>query len=163
MVTAVHLHPFRRKHDGVLIYLRLDEWPVDVPLPKESVVVETGDGPFCPYWRLILEPTRTVEVVVGWFKTPRSLADTVTWYQDEMKRLGWRRDSTQGHMEPGSAGLNFEHPTNVARLEISLRWWTHKQETTAMIRRVVERPWPEPQPIEAELLLPREAEVPVPA
>lgn len=165
MVTAVHPHSFRRRHDGVLIYLRLDEWPADVPQPKESVVVETGDGPFSPYWRLILESTRTVEVVVGWFKTPRSLANSVTWYQDELNRLGWLQDSTKGHDEPESVGLDFAHPETGARLEISLRWWPHKQETTAMIRRVIEHPWQpvEEQAVAAEAPLPRDVKVPVAA
>lgn len=163
MVTKNGLRPFQRMHDGVLIYLSLDEWPSDVPLPGGRALVETGEGPFCPYWYLVLKPQKTVEAVVGWFKVPFSLDETVRWYQTEMMKSGWRQDSTRGHKEAESAGLNFEHPATGARLEISLRRWTHKQETTAMIRRVVEHPWPETAPVEAEQPLPRQAAVPVPA
>lgn len=38
MVTADSLRPFQRMHNGVLIYLQLDEWVEDVPLPRDSTI-----------------------------------------------------------------------------------------------------------------------------
>jgi len=160
MVGQINLRPFRRKHDGVLIYLRLDEWPTDVPLPAEPAVVETGDGPFMPYWRLVFEPEQTVEVVVGWFKFSCSLDETVIWHQNEMERCGWVRDTTRGFKDETSAGMNFQHPQTGVKVEMSFRWWRHLHHTTVMIRRVVKHPWPPADELGAgapELPLPHEA------
>lgn len=50
------LRPFRRDRDGVMIYLRMEDWPEDVPLPDGSEVVEIGDGAAWPNWNIILLP-----------------------------------------------------------------------------------------------------------
>ena len=37
--------------------------------------------------------------------------------------------------------LRFQHPETHVQLEASIQWWQYKEETTAMIRRIVEHPW----------------------
>jgi len=147
MDLLASLREFRRRHNGILIYLRLDEWPLDVPLPAGTRVVETGDGPFDPYWRFVLEPDRTIEAVVGWFIIPPPLDEAVAWYETEMAKRRWVRLAEEGHRLPKSAAILFRHPATNARVVVDLQTWTHRNETRAMIRRVVEHPW---QPAEGE-------------
>ena len=141
MVSAPGSLSFQRTHDGIMAHLGVDEWPADVPLPAEAAVVETGDGPFWPYWRLVLEPNRTVEVVVGWFKTSLPVEEAAEWFVNEMAKLGWQSDLTGYQQTAGWHELSFGHPVSGVRVEISLHDWPYKQETTALIRRVVEHPW----------------------
>ena len=163
MVSANSLRSFRRTHNGIMVHLRLDEWAADVPLPKDAVVFETGDGPFYPYWRLVLEPDETVEVLVGWFKIPCSLDQTIAWYQAELGKSGWV--NIKSFKEGETAGINFQRPGTNLRVDISVLNRKDHSDSSVMIRRVVKRPWTpveEQLPAEAEAL-PHEAEVPVAA
>lgn len=141
MVAKNGLRPFRRDNNGLFIHLRLDEWPKDVPLQKDSEVVSTGAGPFMPYWHLVFEPDQTIEVVVGWFRFTCSLEETLVWHQIEMEKSGWIRDRARGHKDETSAGLNFQQPETGVKVEMSLRWWKYLNQTSIMIRRVARHPW----------------------
>lgn len=136
------LHLFQRMYNGIMIHLRQDEWADDVPLPKDAVVFETGDGPFKPYWRLVLEPNQTVEILAGWFKVPSSLDQLVAWYQTEMEKMGWVK--SKSFREGNSAGINFVSPDQKTRrrVEISILDRPDLGDSTVMIRRVVKHPWP---------------------
>jgi len=142
MVKVNGFRPFQRMHNGVLIYLQLDEWPADVPLPRGSTLVETGEGPFHPYWDLVLEPDRTVEVVVGWFIVPPSLDDAIVWYREEMVKRDWVELAEKGYRMPMSAAVHFQHPVTKVRVVVGLRVRPHSKQTDVMIRRVVEHAWP---------------------
>ena len=164
--------PFQRTHNGVLIYLQLDDWPADMPLPGGVTLGETGEGPFYPYWDLILKSDQTIQVVVGWFIIPLTLNEAITWYQTEMAKQGWAHLAEKSSRLSESAVLRFEQPTTSVRAVVDLHVRPHNQ-TDAFIRRVIKHPWPladeQPvpadvsQPTEAEALRPREAAVPVPA
>ena len=141
MVSAPGFLSFQRTHDGIMAHLGVDEWPADVPLPAEAAVVETGDGPFWPYWRLVLEPNRTVEVVVGWFKTSLPVEEAAEWFVNEIANLGWQSDLTGYQQTAGWHELSFGHPVSGVRVEISLHDWPYKQETTVLIRHIAVHPW----------------------
>lgn len=136
---------FRRFWDGILIWLRLEEWPSDVPLPAGTRVTQTGDGPFEPYWHFVLERDKTIEAVVGWFVVPLDFEETIAWYRTRMREMGWAVSSKEGYVMSEKALLRFEHPETRVRVEVSIQWWHYKEETTAMLRRVTEHPWSPPQ------------------
>ena len=99
MVTGFGLRPFTRTHDGILIHLTgIEEWPTDVPLPKEATLLVTGNEMFRPYWRLVLGLQQTIEVVIGWFTSPRSLSDIADWYQPTLENAGWLLNTTDSKM-----------------------------------------------------------------
>jgi hypothetical protein len=141
MVATASLRPFRRTSDGILIHLRLEEWPADVPLPKGAKVVETGGGPFMPYWLLVFKAEQTIEVIVGWYRFPCSLDEAVAWYPPEMEKLGWTQDTAKGHNLEESAALNFQHSQTGARVEISIVQPKGLDDSRVMIRRVLEHPY----------------------
>ena len=132
---------FRRRQNGLLIWLRLEEWPKDIPLAPGTRVAETGEGPFDPYWRIVLEPDKTIEVVVGWFVVPLGFEETIAWYRTKLVELGWTNGSKDGYVMSEKALLRFQHPETHVQLEASIQWWQYKEETTAMIRRIVVHPW----------------------
>ncbi len=135
---------FRRRHNGVLIWLRLEEWPVDIPLPPGTRVVETGDGPFDPYWRFVLEPDRTIEAVVGWFILPLSLEGAIEWYQAEMIKRGWEELAEGSYRMPRAAAVRFQQPGSNVCITVGLSPGPDTEQTDAMIRRIVEHPWSPP-------------------
>ncbi len=145
MVRIDNLHLFQRMYNGIMIHLRQDEWADDVPLPKDAVVFETGDGPFKPYWRLVLEPNQTVEILAGWFKVPSSLDQLVAWYQTEMEKVDWVK--SKNFREGNSAGINFVSPDQKTRrrVEISILDRPDLGDSTVMIRRVITHPWSSPK------------------
>ena len=101
---------FRRRQNGLLIWLRLEEWPKDIPLAPGTRVAETGEGPFDPYWRIVLEPDKTIEVVVGWFVVPLGFEETIAWYRTKLAELGWTNGSKDGYVMSEKALLRFQHP-----------------------------------------------------
>jgi hypothetical protein len=145
MGVLVNSREFRRRYNGLLIYLHLEEWPSDIPLPTGTRVVETGDGPFDPYWRFVFEPDRTVEVVVGWFILPLPLPEAMAWYRTEMARGGWRQVSGKGYCLPESALVCFQRSEANVQVGVDLRQRPERAETNTMIRRVVVHPWQAPQ------------------
>lgn len=161
MVVLVNSREFRRRYNGLLIYLHLEEWPSDVPLPAGTQVAETGEGPFDPYWRFVFEPNRTIEVVVGWFILPLALHEALAWYRTEMARGGWLQVSGKGYRLPESALVCFQHCENNVQVVVDLRQRPERAETNAMIRRVVVHPWPEPVTTEEATPIP-EPEAPTP-
>jgi len=174
MAILAGFRPFQRWNDGIQIQLRFDDWPADVPLPAGSTVVGIGENHHVlvhPYCLFILEPDKTVEFLYGWFVIPPSLDEAIAWYQAEMAKRGWVERSDKSYRMPLSAAVHFRHPETDARIVIGLQTWTHRNETTAMIRRVVEHPWApveeqltkveEALPIEGEEALAREEGVPV--
>lgn len=166
MVILGGLRPFERLHDGIQFRLRLEDWPTDVPLPAESAIAMVGENheiPLHPYWRIVLEPERTVEAVVGQFIIPLSLDEAIIWYQTEMAKRGWVQPTDKSSRLPESAVLRFEQPTTNICAVVGLRNWAERKATDAFIRRVAEHLWPETPPVEVELPLPRQAEVSVPA
>lgn len=135
---------FQRNQDGLTIPIQLDEWPADVPLPAASTIAGIGDHHedlIHPQWRLVLEPGGTVEVVTGWFQTPLSLEETLTWYRTELGKLGWVEESERGYINPRRAGLRFQHPETEAYVSLSVQWWPALNHTTVMIWRVLKHPW----------------------
>ncbi len=136
---------FRRFWDGILIWLRFEEWPSDVPLPAGTRVAKTGDGPFEPYWRFVLEPDKTIEAVVGWFILPLSLEGAIEWYQAEMTKRGWEELTEHAYRQPQSAAVRFQHPGSNVRVTVGMWLGPDAKHTDAMIRRIVEHPWSPPQ------------------
>ena len=144
MIRAPSPRPIKRRRDELLIFLHPDEWASDVPLPEGSTIVHLGENheiPFHPQWHFFLQPDQTVELLVGYFILPLSFEDAIVWNQTELAKQSWIRGPKEGYYMPPKALLRFQHPETCARVEISLLWWDHRQETTAMIRRVVEHPW----------------------
>jgi hypothetical protein len=135
---------FRRKQDGLLIWLRLEEWPLDVPLPTGTQVAKTGDGPFDPCWRFVLEPDKTIEAVVGWFILPLSLQGAMEWYQTEMTKRGWEELAKGSYRLPRSAAVRFQQPDSKARVTVGMWHGKDAEHTDAMIRRITEHPWAPP-------------------
>ncbi|MBK6432166.1 hypothetical protein [Candidatus Amarolinea dominans] len=141
MVAVNSFRKFQRMHSGVMIHLRFDEWPGDVSLPAETTVAKTGEGPFHPYWDLILKSDRTIESVVGWFIFPLSLDAAIAWYQSEMAKCGWIELTEKGCRMPASAALHFEHPASKVRVVVGLRAGSERKVSDAFIRRIIEHPW----------------------
>ena len=86
------MRPFLRNHDGLQITLRLEDWPGDMPLPDDTAIVGIGENHellVLPYWKFILEPTRTIEKFSGWFRFPLKLAEARQWYLAELSKRGW--------------------------------------------------------------------------
>jgi hypothetical protein len=136
--------PIKRGGNDLLIFLHPDEWATDVPLPVGSSIVrlgEKGEIPFYPQWHFFLWPDKTAELLVGWFVVPLGFEETIAWYRTQLTELGWTNGPTEGYVMPEKALLRFQHPKTRVRVEASIQWWQHKEETTAMIRRIVEHPW----------------------
>ena len=147
MVILGGLRPFERLHDGIQVRLRLEDWPTDVPLPAESAIARVGENheiPLHPYWRIVLEPERTVEAIAGQFIFPLSLDAAIAWYQSEMAKCGWIELTEKGYRMPASAALHFEHPASNVRVVVGLRDWLERKVSDAFIRRIVEHPWSPP-------------------
>ncbi|MGB4801820.1 MAG: hypothetical protein WBV59_04115, partial [Anaerolineae bacterium] len=66
---------------------------------------------------------------------------TIAWYRTKLVELGWTNGSKDGYVMSEKALLRFQHPETHVQLEASIQWWQYKEETTAMIRRIVEHPW----------------------
>ncbi len=145
MGVLVNLREFRRRYNGLLIYLHLEEWPSDVPLPAGTRVAETGEGPFDPYWRFVFEPDRTIEVVVGWFIMPLPLDEAISWYRTEMSKGGWNQVSGKGYCLPESAVVCYQHPETNVQIVVDLRQRSEREETNTMIRRIAEHPYAPPK------------------
>lgn len=147
MVILGGLGPFERLQDGIQVRLRLEDWPTDVPLPPESAIARVGENheiPLHPYWRIVLEPERTIEAIAGQFIFPLSLDAAIAWYQSEMAKCGWIELTEKGYRMPASAALHFEHPASKVRVVVGLRNWPERKASDAFIRRIVEHPWSPP-------------------
>jgi hypothetical protein len=75
-----------------MVYLNMEDWPIDVPLPENVDTFKTGkdsDEVHWPTWTIVLEPDRTIEQQFGWFVVPMSVKETCQWYLTEMKKWGW--------------------------------------------------------------------------
>ena len=168
MGVLTSFREFQRTRDGLDIPLRVDEWPADVPLPPGSSIVGVGENHellIHPRLRYVLEPECPVEVVTGWFQASLSFEETLAWFRAELGKLGWVEESGRGYFNPPRAGLRFQHPETQVHVSITVQWWPSLNHTTAMIWRVIKRPWSpaDEQPVQAGVPLPHEAEVPVPA
>ena len=144
MVITKRPRPLRRDHDGILFYLHMEDWPEDVPLPEGTEPLEIGDGAYWPYWNIILESDRTVELIFGWFIVSLSMEETFKWYQTEMERCGWIEiERTDGL--PSCATLRYRRPETGQDAEtyviISIRRNRYLNRTQPMIRRVTIHPW----------------------
>lgn len=127
------LHVFRRDEDGIMIYLRMEDWPEDIPLPDGTRVV---DERFWPNWNIVLNPDKTVERVSGWFLVPDlSLEETFRWYQVEMEKRGWVEEERVDTL-PTWALLRYHQPETDVRVEISIRRNRYLNCTQPMIHRV---------------------------
>ena len=145
MVLRNGMRPIQRDHNGLMIFLRMEDWPEDVPLPDGTTQMVTGAGPFPPYWRIFLEPDKTVEMIVGWFIVPHlSVEDTLSWYQAEMEKLGWvevkRTDTlpSWAMLRYGCSETDLDTETYVV---ISIWRNRYLNRTQPMIRRVTVHPW----------------------
>ena len=141
VVKANGFRSIQRTHRGVLIYLQLNDWPTDVPLPQGVMLGETGEGPFSPYCDLILKNDQTIQAIVGWFIIPLALSETIAWYQVEMAKQDWAYQADKSSRLAESAILRFEQLTTSLRAMIDLRARSHILQTDAMIRRIVVHPW----------------------
>jgi len=140
---------FQRLHNGILIYLSIDQWPQDIPLPEGTGIIELGDGPFRPYRDFILKPDKTIEKFAGWFIVPNlTPEETVCWYQTEMGKLGWI-EIERSETRPEGAILRYRHPEPAEGTEtyvvISIMQNKHLKRTQPMIRRVTIHPWSPPE------------------
>ena len=156
--------PLRRDRDGVMIFLRMEDWPEDVPLPDGSEVMKTGDGAAWPNWNIIFEPDKTIEMVFGWFKVKRPLEEVFSWYATAMESRGWLEEKRH-EIYPRWAYLLYRHPETEVKVEIDLRYNSHLGETRPMIRRATIHPWSpsedeEGREAEGEAPLAAEADVP---
>jgi len=106
--------------------------------------METGEGPFWPYWKIYLEPDKTVEKIAGWFIVPYSLEETVEWYAIELRKQGWV-ETERTYTQPTWAILRYRHPGTDSdietHVEISIRRNRYLNRTQPMIRRVTIHPW----------------------
>ncbi len=153
MGVLTSLRRFNRHTDGITIFLRLDEWPADVPLPPQTDVLRVGENhelPLYPQWRFVLEPEWTVEVLTGLFVIPLSPEDTLSWYETELKKLGWVIDSEKRFVEPTWASLRFEHPETQVHVSLSLRYSQARNDTAVTIWRVLKHPFTPPAETAAE-------------
>jgi len=133
--------PFRRDRHGITLFLRLEDWPDDVPLPEGTRVMEIGDGAFWPNWQIVLEPDRTIEEMAGWFIVPHlSTEETFEWYQTEMAKRGWE-EVERVHTLPSWALLRYRHPEKEVYVEISIGRNRYLNRTQPMIRRVAVHPY----------------------
>jgi len=111
MVAIESLHSFRRTHDGVMIHLQNGEWAAYIPLPNGAQLARMGDVPYHPYWRLVFEPSRTIEAIYGRFKVPSEFKEVINWYKVEMPKMGWIESEDGSYiLQENSATLKFVHP-----------------------------------------------------
>lgn len=144
MAVLNGLRPFQRLYNGIQIQLRLEDWPADVPLPAGSAVVGIGENHqelVHPYWRFVLEPAATIEVVVGWFRVPLVLEEAIDWYRAKLTKRGWVEETAHGFVESEWAALDFAHPEKKAKVRLSIRRWESLNETTVIIERGIKYPW----------------------
>jgi hypothetical protein len=118
-MAVTTIRPICRSKDGVKIFLTMSDWPEDAILPPGTALWRFGDGPSRPYWKFVLQPTRTIEAIVGIFNMPLSVEALVSWYQTEMAERGWR-ESKSSFSFPVKAHLVYHHPTEELKLELSI-------------------------------------------
>ena len=153
MAVLDGFRPFERMHDGILIRLRLEDWPSEVPVPKGSAIVGIGENHtelVYPYWRFVLESECTIDFLFGWFRIPLSFEETLAWHRIELKKTGYIEDPRDGFMNPPRAGMKFDHPQHKAQIRITVQRWETIGETTVMIRRILKHPYTPPEEEEAE-------------
>lgn len=136
--------PFSRKRDRITIFLQMEDWPEDVPLPEGVGIMETGDGPLPPSWTIYFKPDKTVELVAGWFRMKRRLEEVFAWYTNAMKSQGWLEE-TRHETYPRSAYLLYRHPETDVKVEISFYFNPHLDETRPFIRRATITPYTPPE------------------
>lgn len=135
---------YQRVDDGVIIFLHVDQWIEEVPLPAASSIVRLGEqheSTFYPQWEFRILPDKTIETIVGYFSEPISLADAIEWHRGEMLKRGWIECPERGFLLLDKALLCFEKQHEDSTASISLQWWESLRETTAMIRRTTQNGW----------------------
>jgi len=156
------LQPFARHGNEIRIYLTLEQWPPDVPLPPNTALVGIGENHETlakPSWDITLEPARTVEVVGGWFRSPMNLAETREWYVNALMQQGWILQAEPDLGDKIKIYLDFVRPAKNLHLWLSLQWWETLNETTALISRSAIHPYAAPdetngEPAAAQIALP---------
>lgn len=135
---------FKRRHDGIVAWFDLDEWPSkDLPLPPGVKLMNTGEGPFRPNWHIVLEQNFTGEIVGGWFVLPMSLVGALEWYETEMTKRGWVK--SQEYRLNEKAGIHFEQDEPRIHVELSFLDRPDLDDSTVMIRCYVKYPWSPPK------------------
>jgi len=143
MVKQFGLRPFHRMHDGILIHITLDEWPADVPLPEGIKLLETDDGVVHPFWRIVLEPNRTIEAIGGMFRMNCSLDATSKKFEHVMQNVGWKSNGML-FQEERRTTFRYTHSVEDAYVEVSLLQSKDLETTRVTIRRVVKHPYAPP-------------------
>jgi hypothetical protein len=143
LVIKNSLRPLLRGKNKLQFWLNMEDWPKDIPLPDETILATTGEGPFRPYQVVYLEPDKTVETVIGWFIVPLSPERTFKWYQNEMVKRGYV-EQERGDTLPTWALLRYCQPETNVRVRISIQCNPHLNQTRVMIQRSVIHPWSPP-------------------
>jgi|GEM_PF-5180295 len=136
--------PFFRSQNSLRLYLNLEEWPADVPLPPQTAIVGIGENHqtlILPYWEFILESKRTVEIFGGWFRFPIQLAEARHWYLAELSKHGWVVESESGLSPEVKFYFDFVHPAKKLKLDLSLQWYETLNQTYALITRYTSYPY----------------------
>jgi hypothetical protein len=158
MVAIESLHSFQRTHDGVMIHLQNGEWISYLPLPSGAQLARMGDIPYYPYWRLVFEPNRTIEVIYGRFKAPFGFKEVIDWYKTEMPKMGWVESEDGSYiLQENSATLRFVHQQAHAESTVRILPPNDVDPTSSVsFLRVIKRPYlldTEPTP-DSQLHLP---------
>lgn len=135
---------FSRRGNALLIWLTLEQWPSRIPLPPGAVLHVTGDGPYQPYWEVVLDENKTEEHLFGWFQAPVELTTAAEWYRDAMVRGEWNEDLARSRTLARQYHLHFDHTATQAWASIRLSKGP-RLATMIMIRSALRTPW-QPSP-----------------
>lgn len=125
MALLTSIRQITRNDDGVSLRINFEDWASDVPLPPNASLVGFGENHeliIYPEWRFAFHPDAAYDVLTGMFKAALSLEETVSWFRNEMKKLGWVEVPEKWFVEPTWASLKFDHPITSTRVSMSLRW-----------------------------------------
>lgn len=141
-MAVTSIRPVCRARDGLKIFLTMSDWPEDIPMPPNTMLWRFGDGPSRPYWKFVLQPTRTIEAIVGVFNMPLSVEALVTWYQTEMAERGWQEIRNRLSF-PTKAHLLYRHPTEELKLELNISGHVDPIRCFVLLTWVGSHPWAE--------------------
>jgi len=154
MAVLTSIRQITRNDDGLSLRINFEDWASDVPLPPQASLVGFGENHewiIYPEWRFAFHPDAAYDVLTGMFKVALSLEETVSWFRNEMNKLGWVQAPEKWFVEPTWASLKFHHPITFTRVNMSLRWREEPfHDTQITIWRVRKHSYPPPTEASAE-------------
>jgi hypothetical protein len=151
MEEKAGFRPLQRLNRGLLLKLRMEDWPADVPLQENIALGQSDQVPLLPAVDYFLEPAYTAERIVGIFHLqPAILEDAAAWYQDRLAEKGWTPLTEENYVHEDSAYLRFDRPEVNAKLQISIRKQLVLDKLVVSISRSVVVPWPEKEEEDSE-------------